>query len=420
MTLSIQEHRLACGMPMLLVDMPGTGVATADVWVRTGAADEPLAASGVSHFLEHMLFKGTERWGVGEIERAIEAVGGVTNAATSYDYTHYYVTLPSTAIARAIGLLVEMVRAATIDERELEKERLVILEEYRRKQDHPTGVLYETLYQRAFAEGRYARTVIGTEETIRAIDRPAMVDYYCGRYTPDNMVLIVAGDFRPREAIDAAETATAGFTTRALPSPSGRGRYGTGSRLHVEKPTGGELYVTFAFPAPGWDAPEKIMPISFAQCLLGQGRAARLYQALKERDGLCSSIGVSYPTHRSDSLLVIVASCLPGQLDALREGVVRELREFLREGIARDDEQRARRLLAGAHRFSLETSGSVASQLGYAWATAGNLRCVTDYLTLLDATTTDEVLAAARDILGDADLPDRMIKESDGPAPATA
>ena len=96
-------HRLACGMPLLMLENPEVAVATADVWVRTGAADEPAEWAGISHFLEHMLFKGTERFGLGEIEREIESVGGVCNAGTSHDFTHYYLTMPAVSIGRGIA-----------------------------------------------------------------------------------------------------------------------------------------------------------------------------------------------------------------------------------------------------------------------------------------------------------------------------
>ena len=206
-----QQHALGNGIPLLIFENHEAAVATADVWVRTGAADEPDELSGVSHFLEHMLFKGTDKWGLGEIERAIESVGGVCNAGTSYDFTHYYITMPSGAVGTGIELLAEMVRRSTLDPTELEKERLVILEEYRRKQDHPAAVLYERLYQELFESGPYHEPVIGHEETIRAIDRDRMLDYYRKRYSPQNLTLVVTGDIDPEQVIAQAETALGDF-----------------------------------------------------------------------------------------------------------------------------------------------------------------------------------------------------------------
>jgi zinc protease len=419
MHLDIQLHHLSCGMPLLILPVHDAPVATADVWVHTGAADEPDELAGVSHFLEHMLFKGTERRGLGEIERAIEAVGGVCNAGTSFDYTHYYVTLPSAAIDTGIEMLADMARASTLDAGELEKERLVILEEYRRKQDNPVGLLWERLYQEFFTGGRYRRTVIGSEETIRAIDRPRMLDYYRRRYTPANLTLIVAGNIEPDRVIETAEGVTAGFDRVLDPVPVEPTRCASGKRIHLPKQTGGELYVAFAFPAPGWDRPDRILALDLAQSLLGQGRAARLYRSIKEERGLCSSIGISLPCHQADSLIAVAATCRPDQLDALREAVVEELRAFTAGPPDPENDARARRLLAGAHRFSLETSGSLTSQIGYAWTISGGLRHLTHYLDDLDAVTGEQIRAAAAECFGSGgsatQLADRMVELSVGP-----
>ena len=134
-------HKLSCGMPLLICANHEVELATVDIWVRTGSGHEPPAVNGISHFLEHMLFKGTAQYGLGEIENRIESLGGVCNAATSLDFTHYYVTIPSSHVNTAVEMICEMIRSSTLEASELEKERLVILEEYRRKQDHPTGIL---------------------------------------------------------------------------------------------------------------------------------------------------------------------------------------------------------------------------------------------------------------------------------------
>ncbi|HOR28025.1 MAG TPA: pitrilysin family protein [Candidatus Sumerlaeota bacterium] len=410
------RHTLGCGMPLLLLENHEAAVATADIWVRTGAADEPEDLSGISHFLEHMLFKGTEKWGLGEIERAIESVGGVSNAGTSYDFTHYYVTLPAARIRTGIEMLAEMVRHSTLDAAELEKERLVILEEYRRKQDNPIGVLYELLYGELFEAGPYHLPVIGSEETIRAIDRPAMLDYYHRRYGPEGAVLVVAGDIEPERAIEWAEAAFAGFDrrreelTRRAPV-----RYGRGKRVHERKPTGGEVYVAYAFPAPGMQATEEVLPLDMAQFILGSGRAARLHQELKEKRGLCSSINSYYPTHAHDSLFVFVATCQPGQREGLRGALLEELRRFAAEPTPPPAMKRARRLLASSHLFSMETSSGAASNIGYYYTLSGSTEFFDSYLEKLEALTAEQVSAATARVIHPERLEESLVEISVGP-----
>jgi predicted Zn-dependent peptidase len=391
-------------------------VATADVWVRTGAEDEPAEVSGISHFLEHMMFKGTEQWGLGEIERAIESVGGVCNAATSYDFTHYYITLPSASIATGIGMLAEMIRNSTLDAEELEKERLVILEEYRRKQDNPAGVLYERLYTELFEAGPYHETVIGSEETIRAITREKMLDYYHKRYSPASAALVLTGDFDPEAAIAEAEKAFSGFDRplvelRTAPET----RYGRGKRVHIDKPTGGEVYVAFAFPAVGMNATEKVVPLDTAQTILGSGRAALLYQTLKEKQALCSSIQTYYPTHMKESLFVVIATCRPEQRAALREGVERELARFAAAAPEEAALRRALRLDASAHRFGMETTGGASSNIGYYYTLSGGTEFLDGYLERLERTTADEVRRAAAETLGTGEIAGAMVEVAVGP-----
>ena len=413
---TIHTHQTACGMPLLMLENHEVAVVTADAWVRTGAADEPPELAGVSHFLEHMLFKGTEKYGLGEIERAIESVGGVCNAGTSHDFTHYYVTLPTAAAGQGIDMLAEILRHSMLDPDELEKERGVILEEYRRKQDHPAGVLFERLYEDLFESGPYHMSVIGTEETIQAIDRPRMIDYYRRRYGPQNIALVVTGDFRPDEVIERTEAALDGFDrpagTLRVAEPSVRG---DGKSIFIPKPTGGEIYVAFAFGASGMDRTERILPLDMAQFILGQGRASILYQQLKEKQKLCSSIGTHYATHHHDSLFVAVATCLPEQLDALRKGLVDELERFAAEPPPEAQMTRARRLLSSAHRFGMETTGGAATNIGYYYTLTGGNAFLEQYLERNEQVTADQVREATVETVRPGAVVETMVEISVGP-----
>lgn len=409
-------HHLACGMPLLMFENHEVAVATADVWVRTGAADEPAAIGGVSHFLEHMLFKGTERWGLGQIERAIESVGGVCNAATSHDYTHYHITLPAASLLTGVEMLADMIRNSALDAEELEKERLVILEEYRRKQDFPPGVLYERLYAELFETGSYHEPVIGTEQTIRAITRDQMLEYYRNRYSPTSSALVVTGDFDPATVIEDAERVFAGFDRPLVGmAPLPEVRFGRNKRVHVDKPTGGELYVAFAFPASGMNEPERVLPLDMAQTILGQGRASRLYQTIKEKMGLCSSIATYYPTHMGESLFVVAATCQPAQRAALREALVKELVRFADTTPEEPAMRRALRLESSAHRFSMETTGAAASNIGYYYILTGSTDFFDGYLARLERVTPEEVVEQAVETLRPTDLAATMVEVSVGP-----
>jgi predicted Zn-dependent peptidase len=187
--------------------------------------------------------------------------------------------------------------------------------------------------------------------------------------------------------------------------------------LRLAKPTGGELYVAFAWPAPGWNRPDRVLALDLAQSILGHGRGARLYQELKERRGLCSSLSVDYPTHAGDSMFAVIATCRPDGLEALRAAVLDELERFVAAPPAAEDDRRARRLMAGAHLFSLETSGSLATQVGYAWAVGRDLGYFEQYLERLEATGPEDVLAVTSEALPAGTLAERMVELAVGPEP---
>lgn len=385
-------HRLSCGIPLLIRRNHEVAVATVDAWVRTGAADEPPEVAGVSHFLEHMLFKGTEHRGLGQIEREIENVGGVCNAGTSYDFTHYYVTLPSASMGVGVDVIADIMRRATLDPGELERERMVILEEYRRKQDHPVGILGERLYEEIFERGPYHESVIGTEQTIAAIDRERMLEYYRKRYTPHSITLVVTGDVQPRQVLDQAERAFAGFDRPVVQMrPDPELSYGLGKRVYVPHPTGGEVYVAFAFGSPGMNRPDAVLPLDIAQSILGQGRASRLFQSLKEKQGLCSMISTYFPTHLRDSLFAVIATCPPDKREPLRRAFIAELEAFA--GALPETQQfnRAFRVLESDHLFAMETSTEAASLLGYYYTMTGSTEFIDRYIDRLGAVTPEQM-----------------------------
>ncbi len=402
------------GRPALLIrENHDVAVATADIWIWTGSADEPPSISGISHFLEHMLFKGTDRFKTGQIEREIENLGGMCNAATSYDFTHYYITMPAQNIGRGIEMLGEMVRHSSLDPTELEKERGVILEEWRRKQDNPAAMLYEDVYEQLYEAGPYHRPVIGLEETIRSITRDRMNDYYRRHYAPSNMALVVAGDVDPTAISEKTGDVFSGWDRQYDPlvTASEPTHLGRAQIHHREKPTGGELYFALAWGAPGAAEVNRIIPLDVAQFILGQGRASILFQEIKEKRRLASTIGCYYGTHRRDSIFIVVATCIPGKRDELSRAVREQLERFASEPISADQFNRARRLLASGYRFSFETTGGASSEIGYYRTLTGGTDFLDRYLERLDSLTPDET----RQIFADCLQQNEPIEVSVGP-----
>ncbi len=201
----MRSVRLNCGLEVILCRKSTLPIVTLDMWVRVGSGDEPTRLAGISHFLEHMLFKGTPRLAAGEYDKRIEGLGGYLNAGTSYDYTHYYIEIPAESLTAALEDFADVITNSSIDAEELEREKLVILEEIRRKNDDPNGFLYDNLTREMIAEGAYSHSVLGYPESVSGFSRDDMYDHYRRFYSTGNMTLVVCGEFDEAALLEQAE-----------------------------------------------------------------------------------------------------------------------------------------------------------------------------------------------------------------------
>jgi zinc protease len=216
-------HRLSNGLGVIVHPIPIADSVTVDVWVRTGGRHEPPEWLGLSHFLEHMVFKGSERLAPGELDWAVEGRGGVTNAATGQDYTHYYITVAAADLADTLPYLAEVVLRAGIPDPEFERERQVVLEEIRRAADNPDYTAYQLLMQTAYGEHPYGRPVLGTPESLMQLTPEVMRAYHRAWYRPESMTVVVTGGIDPERALALVEEqfgSSAAGPAPASPPPS--------------------------------------------------------------------------------------------------------------------------------------------------------------------------------------------------------
>lgn len=395
---TLRQERLANGLTVLIVPRPSVQVVTVDMWVATGSADEPPEINGVSHFLEHMLFKGTERYGVGQIDRAIEAVGGVINAGTSHDFTHYYVALAAEEFDTALHIIGEVIQHSTLDEEELNRERQVILEEYYRKQDDPQGVLWENLYERMFARGPYKAPVLGLPETLEAIGRPQMLDYYERHYAPANMALLIVGNVDPDAALRKVEEQMGAFERPFRPLLDRNALttdYARQVEYVIEKDVN-ETYCALAFPAPALRDAREAYAIDVMQFVLGGGHASLLYQEVKEKRQLATSIGAGYPSSRFDDIFYIYATCQEDKRREMEQAVLEQIERVAQSASDAESLDRARRLLINSHAFSLETTNGQSSSIGYYYTVTGSTDFERRYAEGIAAVTAEDVQEQAR------------------------
>lgn len=392
----MQEYRLDNGLPVIIKPVANK-VVTLDVWVNTGSANESNQRNGISHFLEHMLFKGTAKYKPGDLDKIVMGVGGVWNAGTSKDFTHYYVTVASPYFDTALDCISDMIQNSLIDKAEFDQEKMVILEEYRRKQDNPYGLLYDEMYEAAYTAGPYRNSVLGSFESISALDRDDMFAYYENYYTADNMVLMVVGDVDPEKCMESIRPAFESLRKAARPAtdaPRTTTLAAPGTRI-LQRDVN-ETYIGMALPAPALDDAKAVLAMDLAVTILGDGRSSRLYQKIKEEKRLVNSISAGFATHRYPGMNYAIATPADAEPSQIVSETWQVMKDLATTPPTEAEMAKARRVIRNGMLFGMETNTGQSSTIGYYYTLTGSNDFLNQYLERLDALTADDVAQVAK------------------------
>jgi zinc protease len=385
---------LANGLTLLVRQTPGLRAATVQIWVRAGSAYEEPGEAGITHLIEHMIFKGTPDRGPGELAGAVEGLGGQINAYTSHDQTVYYATLPARHWETALAVLADAVWRAAFDARELEREKQVVLEEIRMRQDQPATRLFRKLMALAYTRHPYGRPVIGTKESVSALGREDLLRYRARHYRPDNMAVVVAGDVsfaavRDRVAALAGTPAAAGEEAPSLPVEP----FPQAARLFVEKEQVRQGHLAVALPICAFaDADAAVLDVIAS--ILGDGESSRLYRELRDRKGLVYGIGASAFTPRDPGLMEVRATLDPGRGREALSAVLEELFRLRYGAVDKAELERAKRNLEAGFVFNLERVEGQARVMGSFQFLTGDPR-PDDYLARVRAVTREQIARVA-------------------------
>ena len=408
------RHALKNGLTLLVEENHAAPVVAIQVWVRVGSADERADQAGLAHLHEHMLFKGTERRGPGEIARTIEACGGEINAWTSFDQTVYHVVLASQFFEQGMDVLSDAVTSAAFDPQELEREIEVVCEEIKRSQDSPTRKLSRELFANAFRAHPYGKPVIGTEESVRSFTREGIFKFYRRWYRPENAVVVVVGDVREREALRLAEEKFA-FPAGAFEPPARRPaeprREEPLARLKAEPLKEG--YLSIAWPSPHM-VHDDVAALDALAIVLGHGEASRLHKALKRDRLLCTEVQASCYTPVDPGLTIVGLTLQPV---TAREAVREALQQTYRlrdEEVSAEELSNACRLLESDAVYQRETVQGQARKLGFYQSSAGAVEYEERYLEQVAQLTPDRLReAAAQWLLPKAAVLAALLPEND-------
>ncbi|MFQ5815785.1 MAG: M16 family metallopeptidase [Candidatus Hydrothermarchaeaceae archaeon] len=393
--------KLDNGLTVIVKENHAAPIVALDVWVATGAINEDEENNGVSHFFEHMLFKGTERRGVGEFNMEIESLGGRNNAGTAHDFTHYYVVVSSKFFDEALDALSDVIMNSVFDADEIEKERLVVLEEKRRSLDAPMTVVFQTIYELSFPGHPYRRTVLGTMESISGLERDDFLTYYGEYYVPNNIAFVVVGDVDADEVIVKARDAFQDFKPREISQrryPVGVAQAGV--RRNVAERDVGQAYMGIAFLAPDIMS-EDYYALDVMATILGEGRSSRLYQRIREEEQLVTSIDGFYIAQRDAGLVMILATLNPEDLQRAEEEILDVMATLREEDLPQEELDKAKTQLITEYAYDTETNLDQAALLGYYQVVAGDYNLGLGYPDEIEGVTAADVRGVALSYLTD-------------------
>lgn len=380
---SVARAVLPNGLRVLARRKAGSGVVAIVTYVGAGYFDEPDAVSGVAHVLEHMYFKGTATRGVGEIARETKASGGILNAATIYDHTHYYTVLPASGFAAGLDIQADAYANSLIDAGELGRELEVIIEEAKRKADNPGAVATETLFALLHDRHRIRRWRIGREVGLRALTRDDVAEFYHNFYQPGNTVLAVVGDVDPTDAIAAVTQRYGGIADQPVfrvPGPAEPPPADAPLRYRELSGDVQQSELLLGWRTPGIHHPDTPV-LDLLSAILSGGRASRLFRAVRDRR-LAASVFTANHTPTELGVFVVHATARPERSVSALRAVWDQLARVRDGEVTAAEVERARRLVSGQLLRRLETSEGQANHLA-SWELSGGWERGSDYLGAL-------------------------------------
>jgi predicted Zn-dependent peptidase len=363
-----QLQRLDNGLTVIYQQIPTAPVVAVDVWVRAGAIAEPEPWWGMAHFLEHMIFKGTDRLPPGWFDQIIENRGGVTNAATSHDYAHYFIHTAASHLHETLPYLAELLLNAAIPEDEFIRERDVILEEIRQAEDDPDWVGFQALLETVYQRHPYGRSVLGYGEGLLERSPHEMRRFHRTHYQPENMTVVIVGDAAQEPTLELVSQAFSEFATRSdCPHSAVEAEPPIIAvrRQELQLPFLEQARLMMAWIGPGVDQLRHAYGLDLIAVLLAGGRSSRLVRELREERQLVQAVDCGFSLQRDSSLFTISAWLDPQHLDRVEALIGDRISELTTTPVTEAELIRYKRLLCNDYAFSTETSSQLAGLYGY-------------------------------------------------------
>lgn len=364
---SVHRHLLPNGMTLITQEDHRHPIVSVNFYVRAGGLTENASCSGISHLSEHLFFRGSKTMPGIQMKREIQNMGARTNAETTKDFTRYYATFPSRYTNRILAIMADALLNPAMDPKEFDQERKVVIEEFRISQDQVGSILPQKLFETAYLSHPYGLPLIGTEKNLRRFTLADFQEYRTRCYTPQNIILVVVGDFDESQLEPYVQSIFKDFvmtpSASTLPVPESPGK--EVKEVNLEKHTQNVFFI-IGYPAPSSAEMRDVYSMDLLTFMLGKGRASFFGRIISEGDqGIAKSLNVDFLTQKNPGLFMISAEVTPENLEKVRKAVNGGLEDIRAGRFTDQDLERARGLLIATFLFGLESDEGRSSTLGF-------------------------------------------------------
>jgi predicted Zn-dependent peptidase len=392
----IRTTTLDCGITVVTESMPDVRSVAAGFWVAVGSRDEAAPQAGASHFLEHLLFKGTDDRSASEIAEVVDAVGGEINAFTTKEYTAFYVRMLSDHIDLGLDVLSDIMWSPAFRSDEIEAERQVILEEILMHGDEPADLVHEVFTEALFPGHPLGREVLGEESTIRNMSRDDIRSFHEHHYRPANIVMAAAGYLQHDEVVAGVERRFAGSHGGAAPQRMAPVAQPERVRV-IQRPTE-QAHIVVGSPGLDRDDDDRYS-MAVVNHVLGGGMSSRLFQEIREKRGLVYSVYSYRAAYEGAGALAVYAGTAPAHVEQVLDLVRGEVDRMAAHGVTPRELELAKGHLKGTMALSLEDSGARMSRIGRSQLVHGRVLTFDEVVAAIEAVTVDDVGRVAADVL---------------------
>ena len=401
MTEGYRKSVLPNGMRILTERMPHVRSVAVGVWVETGSRHEIEARGGVSHLIEHLVFKGTATRSAEAIARTMDSVGGQMDAFTTKENTCFYVQVLDEHLPLAVDLLTDILLHPLFDAEELEREKSVVLQEIRMVEDTPDDIIHDLFAAQIWGGHPLARPILGTRELVSGFHRDAIAEYFGEEYVPPRIIIAVAGNVTHEQVVELFGRGFNGYTRPARPRASEAVRLAPG--VNIVNKALEQVHLVMGFPGLAHAAPERYAMFVLND-VIGGSMSSRLFQEVRERQGLAYSVHSGVQAFTDTGLMYVYAATDEKNFSKVLKSILKELREVKKHGVTEEELRRSKDHLKGSLMLSLESTSSRMNRLAKHELHLGSFLTIDEMLASIDGVRHDEVQALVSQVIDEAQL----------------